>query len=207
MSYSQGTKLQDKISQEIIDCVGKMVYKEGTTGISVRSVLKELNITNRVFYNRFRNIDEVLLIISQKIVKEMRQSILTPYDEKHNYHQYIISIATNVLIKTYEVKNNFSDYMFISDILNKVNKEWWVEHIVVILNYGVKNGFLKPVNTEDISYAIWCFCRGFNVDAIKGQLELKDALKIFTVAFTAFIDGLTLNKDPRPLLKIKGKNI
>ena len=96
MSYSQGTKLQDKISQDIIDCVGKMVYKEGSTGISVRSVLKELNITNRVFYNRFKNIDEVLLIISQKIVKEMRQSILTPYDEKHNYHQYIISIATKV---------------------------------------------------------------------------------------------------------------
>ena len=205
MSYSQGTKLQDKISQDIITCVGKMVYKEGSSGISVRSVLKELNITNRVFYNRFKNIDEVLHIISQKIVKEMRQSILTPYDEKHNYHQYIINIATNVLIKTYEVKNNFSDYMFISDVLNKVNKEWWVEHIVVILNYGVKNGFLKPVNTEDISYAIWCFCRGFNVDAIKGKLDLKEALKIFKVAFTAFIDGLTLNKDPRPLLKTKEK--
>lgn len=207
MSYSQGTKLQDKISQEIIACVGKMVYKQGASDINVSAVLKELKITNRVFYNRFRNIDEVLLIISQKIVKEMRQSILQPYDEKYNYHQYLINVATNVLIKTYEVKNNFSDYMFINDILNKVNKEWWIEHIVVPLNYGVKNGFLKPINTEEISYAIWCFCRGFNVDAIKGQLELKDALRIFTVAFTAFIDGITLNKDKRPLLKTKGKTL
>ena len=111
-----------------------------------------------------------------------------------------------ILYSYFEFMKHY-DYMFISDILNKVNKEWWVEHIVVILNYGVKNGFLKPVNTEDISYAIWCFCRGFNVDAIKGKLDLNEALKIFKVAFTAFIDGLTLNKDPRPLLKTKGKNI
>ena len=94
MSYSQGTKLQDKISQEIIACVGKMVYKEGANGISVRAVLKELNITNRVFYNRFRNIDEVLLIISQKIVKEMRQEdirrIIILYNPKGKITKIII---------------------------------------------------------------------------------------------------------------------
>ena len=35
MSYSQGTKLQDKISQDIINCVGKMVYKETPVDILV----------------------------------------------------------------------------------------------------------------------------------------------------------------------------
>lgn len=197
MPYSSGVKIQDEISNKIIDTVTKMVYDGGARNINVQMVLKKLKITNRVFYNRFQNIDEVLLSVSQNLVHKMRQCMLRPYNEKENYHKYLVSLATEVLVKTYEIKKDFSDYMFNNDIINESNKIWWIDHMLSPLDYGVKNGFLKPMNTREMAYAIWCFCRGFNVDAIKSRLELKKALKTFTMAFTFLIDGMTLNKNKR----------
>lgn len=197
MPYSDGVKIQDEISTKIIDTVTKMVYDGGAKNINVQMVLKKLKITNRVFYNRFKNIDEVLLSVSQNLVHKMRQCMLRPYNEKENYHKYLVSLATDVLVKTYEIKKDFSDYMFNNDIINESNKLWWIEHMLPPLEYGVKKGFLKPMDIREMAYAIWCFCRGFNVDAIKSRLELKKALKTFTMAFTFLIDGMTLNKDKR----------
>ncbi|MBO7605400.1 MAG: TetR/AcrR family transcriptional regulator, partial [Elusimicrobiaceae bacterium] len=75
MPYSGGVKLQDEISKKIIDTVTEMVYDGGAANINVQMVLKKLKITNRVFYNRFKNIDEVLLCVSQNLVQKMHQCI------------------------------------------------------------------------------------------------------------------------------------
>lgn len=197
MPYSGGVKLQDEISTKIINTVTKMVYEGGAANINVQMVLKKLKITNRVFYNRFKNIDEVLICVSQNLVQKMRQCMLRPYNKKENYHKYLVSLATDVLIKTYEIKKDFSDYMFNNDIVNESNKIWWIDHMIPAIEYGVKNGFLKPMNIKEMAYAIWCFCRGFNVDAIKSRLELNKALETFTMAFTFLIEGMTLNEDTR----------
>ena len=197
MAYSGGVKLQDDISKKIIDTVTKMVYDGGASKINVQAVLKKLKITNRVFYNRFKNIDEVLLCVSQNLVKKMHQCILRPIDKEKNFHKHLTDIASDVFIKTYEIKKDFSDYMFMNDIVNESNKLWWIDHMIPILEYGIKEKFLKPMDVRAMSYAIWCFCRGFNVDAIKSRLELKEALKTFQTAFDFLIEGMTLNKDKR----------
>ena len=197
MPYSGGVKLQDEISNKIINTVTKMVYEGGASKINVQMVLKKLKITNRVFYNRFKNIDEVLLCVSQNLVQKMHQCILRPLNKNENYHKYLTSIAVDVFVKTYEIKKDFSDYMFMNDIINESNKIWWIDHMIPLLEYGIKENFLKPMDVHAMSYAIWCFCRGFNVDAIKSRLELKQALETFTMAFNFLIDGMTLNKDTR----------
>ena len=105
--------------------------------------MKKLKITNRVFYNRFKNIDEVLLCVSQNLVKKMHQCILRPIDKEKNFHKHLTDIASDVFIKTYEIKKDFSDYMFMNDIVNESNKLWWIDHMIPILEYGIKEKFLK----------------------------------------------------------------
>lgn len=194
MPYSKGVKLADKTSQRIIKAVKKLVYKEGASSINVRRVLKELHISNRIFYNRFQNIEEALLAVSQQIITEMRVCIIKPYNPKQDYYKYLLGVARSVLIKTYKVKKSFSDYMFNNDIIDESNKIWWTNHIREILHQGIKNKFIKPLNEEEFSYGVWCFCRGFNVDAIKSRLELKKALKIFDLTFGSLIEGIKAKK-------------
>ena len=73
--------IKDEMSEKIINVAEKIVTMSGTT-VTVRKILKELGITNRVFYNRFHNIDEVLKIVYTNTIERVRQSLEKDYDGK-----------------------------------------------------------------------------------------------------------------------------
>ena len=56
--------IYDEVSEQIIDITEKLTVSEGAHNINVRKILKHLGITNRVFYNRFHNIEEVLSLLN-----------------------------------------------------------------------------------------------------------------------------------------------
>lgn len=69
---------EDEVSEQIIACVSNLARQHSADTITVRDVLKDLKITNRVFYNRFHNIDEVLEILYRDTVHKVRQSLALP---------------------------------------------------------------------------------------------------------------------------------
>ena len=75
----------DEMSEKIIDAVSYLVTTEGAHKVNVRKILKHLGITNRVFYNRFHNIDEVLKIISDNSIFEVRKSLQFHFDESKDF--------------------------------------------------------------------------------------------------------------------------
>lgn len=194
MAYSRGTRLEDDISDEIVAVATKIAYEDGIGQISVKKILCELGVTNRVFYNRFKNINDVLIIVYEKIMNQMRQCIIKSYDESLDYFDYLIELAISVLRKTYENKLHFSSYMFEYDSYKDSNRLWWIGHMKPILDYGIEKGYLKKMDTKLLSYSIWCFCRGFNADAVGGGLSFEEALKSFKLGFGCFIEGMKNEK-------------
>lgn len=190
MAYSKGIKLEDEISREIVSIATKIAYEDGVGQISVKRILSELGVTNRVFYNRFRNINDVLKIVYENIMNQMRQCISRGYDGKCDYFDYIMDIAVSVLCKTYEDKLHFSQYMFEYDSYKDSNRMWWVDHMKPVLDYGVNKGLLKKIDTKLMSYSIWCFCRGFNADAVGGGLTLEEAKAAFILSFGCLLEGM-----------------
>jgi len=69
----------DEMSQKIVDTAEEIAHNLGVENVNVRKLMQVLDITNRVFYNRFHNIEEVLDIIYQelrsKFVKAFCQSL------------------------------------------------------------------------------------------------------------------------------------
>jgi AcrR family transcriptional regulator len=63
------------MSERIIEAAQSIVTCAGAGALTVREILKRLNITNRVFYNRFHNIGEVLAIVYRNTVLKVRESI------------------------------------------------------------------------------------------------------------------------------------
>ena len=55
--------ISDEMSEEIVRVAEQIVIHTGAENITVRRILQTMGITNRVFYNRFRNIGEVLASI------------------------------------------------------------------------------------------------------------------------------------------------
>ena len=182
--------IHDIMSEEILKVAEEIATTEGAHSLNVRKILKRLDITNRVFYNRFHNIEEVLEIISTESILKVRTSLNFHFDEKRDFFEQIMEEVEKTLIISYETRMNFVHYVFENDSVSDSNYKWWTEEITKIINYAVNKGYIKDVDTEMTCYAIWSFIRGFNTDAIGRKLPLEEALKRYRYGFKIILDGL-----------------
>jgi len=182
--------IYDEMSEKIIDTTAKLVTTNGAHSISVRKVLKELSITNRVFYNRFHNIEEVLGIVSQNSIIEVRKSLDFTFDENRDFFEQVMEEVEKTLLISYETRMNFAHYVFENDSNTSSNYNWWTEEIKKILKYAKDRDLIIDVDSDMASYAIWCFIRGFNTDAIGRKIPLDEALKKYRYGFSFILNGL-----------------
>lgn len=186
--------INDEVKDDIIDITDYLVKKHGAHNVNVSKILNEMKITNRVFYNRFHNIDEVLRIVYENSVYSMRESFNSKHNIETDLFAYIMDVASNVLVNTYEVKKNFSQYMFEHDSLTEKNFLWWMAEIKKIIQYGIEKKMIKNIDMDAFCYSLWCYCRGFNVDVLNRGISKEDALVYFQKGFGYFIDGIKENK-------------
>lgn len=180
----------DEMSEKIIATAEKLAYSIGAHTITVRKILGELGITNRVFYNRFHNLDEVLRIVYKNTIMKIRSGVISEIDEKSDFFEHIMDIAVNSLIVSYETKMQFSQYVFETDSASDSNHEWWTGEIKKYIEYAKEKGYIKNVDSDVLSYSIWCFCRGYNADAVARNIPREKAIEDFRYSFGFLIEGL-----------------
>ena len=59
-----------------------------------------------------------------------------------------------------------------------------------LIDYAKSHGLIKDVDSDVMSYAIWCFCRGYNADSVGRGLPKEEAVKNFKYSFGFLLDGL-----------------
>lgn len=182
--------ISDDMSLTIIDTVEKLAIELGAENVTVRQVLRALDITNRVFYNRFNNIDQVLTIVYENMVKKIRESINIEINTDKDYVEQVIEIVANTVVMSYALKVNFNHYVFKSDLIPHRHFEWWQSEIKKIIEYGKKRGIVKDIDTDIMSYAVWCFVRGYTIDALGQKIPQEKAISDFKYSFKIFIAGM-----------------
>lgn len=183
--------IHDEVSEEILACVDRLARQRSAEKITVRDVLKELGITNRVFYNRFHNMDEVLNLLYQKMIHQVRESLTIPWQEGTDFLAHVKRIAAQTLIVSYTCKENLSRFVFDTDSVSDENYRWWVQEIKKLIALGQQHGQIREdLDGEMLSYAVWCFIRGFNADAMARNLSREGALTRFDYGFGIFLEGI-----------------
>lgn len=182
--------IDDEMSQKIIATAEDIAHSFGIEQVNVRRILQTLGITNRVFYNRFHNIEEVLDIIYQRTSLKIRESVLDKFDSNKDFFEQVKDIVANTLVKSYENKENLNQFIFESDSNSDDNYFWWKEEISKIIEYGKEIGVLKDIDTDIMSYSIWCFIRGYNADALGRAIPKDIATKNFKYSFGVLLDGM-----------------
>ena len=191
MAKQQKELISDEMSEAIIEAAELMATKNGAHTVTVSKILNELEITNRVFYNRFHNINEVLEIIYKKAVYQMHESIKSEFDIEKNFFEYVMDVTVKVLVNTYDIKKQFSHYAFEHDSLTQSNYVWWTTEIKKLVEFGKAENLVRSdVDPDMISYSIWCYCRGFNADAVGRNLSKEEAVKRFKTGFGYMLNGL-----------------
>ncbi len=185
--------IKDRMSDTIIKTARRIATLDGIKAVNVRNILRALNITNRVFYNRFHNIEEVLSEIYRTTALKIRESVFMP-DPERDFFEQVTDIVASTLVMSYDNKMNMSQYVFESDSLSEVNCDWWRERIKKIIEYAIERGFIKKLDTDVMSYSIWCFIRGYNADALARGIEKDVAVRNFRYSFGVFLDGMRADK-------------
>lgn len=183
--------INDKMSDRIVDAAERIAKSEGAEVVTVREILRALDITNRVFYNRFNNVEQVLEIVYQRMVLEIRKSLALSFDPDEDYYTQICRIAASTLIMSYDIKMNFNQYVFKSDSVLTGNFDWWQSEIKRLIELGKSRGYLRAeIDTDVMSYAIWCFIRGYNADAVGRGIPKDEAVRNFTYSFNVLLNGM-----------------
>lgn len=180
----------DEMSQKIIEAAEDIVTVSGADSLTVRKLLQTLDITNRVFYNRFRNIGDVLKIVYKNTVLKIRQSVVADFSNETDFFERVTEMVIGTLISSYDKKMQFNSYVFENDSLSQSNYEWWTTEIKKLIVHAKAHGYIKDVDEDIMSYSIWCFCRGFNADAVGRKLPREDAVRQFRYSFGILLDGL-----------------
>ena len=184
-------RIRDDMSERIIEVAEQIATTEGAGTLTVRKILQTMKITNRVFYNRFRNIEEVLEIIYSNMVIKIRKSI-TPEQTSsaEEFFQHVIDVVTRALVMSYENKMQFNQYVFENDSHSQSNYNWWYTEIRKLIDFAKEKQYIKNIDSDAMSYAIWCFCRGYNADAVGRHLPMDIAVQNFRYSFSILLDGM-----------------
>ena len=178
------------MSERILETAGKIAFTEGADSLNVKRILGELGISNRVFYNRFENISSVLNIIYKRVILKMRESITEANFAEGDFYEKVTEMVGRSLSLSYDAKMKLNDFVYEIDSQTESNYKWWTSEIKKLIDYGKKEGYIKDVDSDILSYSIWCFCRGYNADAVSRGLPKDEAIRSFKYSFSFLLEGL-----------------
>lgn len=182
--------IRDEISEKIIGIAADLTREQGAHCVNVRKIITRLGVTNRVFYNRFKNCDEVLRIVYSRAVVQTREAIVPDFSDRESFVRFCLDAAEQVLISTYDMKMQFSRYVFEHDSLTEENRLWWKTHIIRNYEYALEKGYVREADTDALCYAIWCFCRGYYADIAARGMQKEDAVRYFRFGFRCLLNGI-----------------
>ncbi len=182
--------IRDEMSDKIISAAEEIAVENGTEDLTVRKILRSLGITNRVFYNRFHNIGEVLEKVYEKTVLKARNCIMARRDAKNDFFENVYDLVSEIISMSYDSRKQMSSFVFETDSNEKDNREWWTAEIKKMIDHAIENGYIKKVDSDVLSHSIWCFCRGYNADVIAQNIPKEEAMANFKYSFSFMIEGL-----------------
>ena len=113
MAFSKGKRIEDETSQRIIDLAVHIGCVEGPDALTVTRICRELNCDRRVIYNRFRDIDEINLIVAGRCNDELLRNAQNAMKEEAGYYENLIALVQAEFTYIYE-RNAFFQYSALS---------------------------------------------------------------------------------------------
>ena len=191
MAEKKQEMITDEMSEQIVAAAERIAMTAGAEAVTVRKILQTLNITNRVFYNRFGNVEEVLGIVYRQKAEALRTGMLADFDPDGDFFGQVIDIVTATTAMSYDSKMHLSAYIFESDSVSSGNFAWWNRQISHLFEVGKSRGHIRAdVDVARMSYAVWCFIRGYNADAVSRGIPRDEAVQNFRYSFGILLDGM-----------------
>ncbi|MDE6909817.1 MAG: TetR/AcrR family transcriptional regulator [Lachnospiraceae bacterium] len=193
MAFSKGKRIEDETSRRIVELAVNIGCKEGADVLTVTRLCRELNCDRRVIYNRFRDIDEINLIVARRCNEELMASAKAAVDPQNSFYERFYAFIKAAFTYIYEKNRYFQHYTALYQITDHGVKNEILLEIMQMIEDGKTAG---DVRAETDSYkaaeSIWIITTGIGgMLAANGNYRFQDGLNTMLYGVEAIVSYMS----------------
>lgn len=187
MAFSKGKRIEDETSTRIVDLAVNIGCREGYDALTVTRLCKELNCDRRVVYNRFRDVDEINLIVAGRCNDEVIVEAKKVINEADAYCDRFTSFVKAVFSYIYERNSYFQYYTALYQVSECGIENGILQELDSILTAGKETNAIKQdTDCKLAALDIWTMLVGFSsMLANHVNYSYQDALNSFLFGVSA----------------------
>ncbi|MDE5825080.1 MAG: TetR/AcrR family transcriptional regulator [Lachnospiraceae bacterium] len=163
MAFSKGKRIEDETSKRIVDLAVNIGCREGADVLTVTRLCRELNCDRRVIYNRFRDIDEINMIVAQRCNEELMAKARTAINPQASFYDNFTALIKAAFAYVYEKNANFQHYTALYKVTDEGVRNEVLQALTNLIEEGKSTG---DVRAETDSYKaaenIWIITTGIS---------------------------------------------
>ncbi|MFG6367933.1 MAG: TetR/AcrR family transcriptional regulator [Lachnospiraceae bacterium] len=161
MAFSKGKRIEDETSKRIEDLAVNIGCHEGVDALTVTRLCKELNCDRRVIYNRFRDIDEINLLVAQRCNEEILAKAKTVITPQVSFYENMTALVEAMFTYIYEKNAYFQHYTILYTVTDKGLKNEIVHYLTYLIEQGKLSGDVRAeINSSGVAQNIWILMTG-----------------------------------------------
>lgn len=163
MAFSKGKRIEDETSKRIVDLAVNIGCREGVDALTVTRLCKELNCDRRVIYNRFRDIDEINMIVARQCNEELMAKARTAIRPQASFYDNLRALIKAAFAYVYEKNANFQHFTALYKVTDKGVRNEALQGLTDLIEEGKSTGDVRA-ETDSCKAAenIWLITTGIS---------------------------------------------
>lgn len=178
MAFSKGKRIEDETSKRIVDLAVNIGCREGTDALTVTRLCRELCCDRRVIYNRFRDIDEINLIVAQRCNEELMAKSRTAVNPQASFYDNFMALIKAAFTFIYEKNAYFQYYTALYKITDGSIKNEILQVLTDLIDEGKSAGAVRAeTDSGRAAMSIWMILTGISgMLAVNVNYKYQDGL-------------------------------
>lgn len=161
MAFSKGKRIEDETSKRIIDLSINIGCKEGPDALTVTRICRELNCDRRVVYNRFRDVEELSLIVSDRCCDELIENARGIINADELKFDDFIRFIEKIFNYISEKNVYFQHYTSLYEVEDNKIKNRFLQELERVMNdYKNSRLIISDADIESSAQNIWLLITG-----------------------------------------------
>ncbi len=178
MAFSKGKRIEDETSTRIVDLAVNIGCREGADALTVTRLCRELNCDRRVIYNRFRDVDEINMIVAARCNDELISHAKKAINPQESYYNNFIEFIKAAFTYIYEKNSHFQHYTALYQITEEGVRNEVLQDLIDLIEKGKAAGDVDvDTDSSEAAENVWLITTGISgILASNTNYKYKDAL-------------------------------
>lgn len=161
MAFSKGKRIEDETSKRIVDLAVNIGCREGADALTVTRLCRELSCDRRVIYNRFRDIDEINLIVAQRCNEELMAAARAALNPQAGFFDNFSVLVRTAFAYIYEKNANFQHYTALYQVADGRVKNQIFQDLTTMIEEGKAAGDVRAeTDSHSAAQNVWILLTG-----------------------------------------------